>query len=66
MPIGEFGVFGLFEGVLIDYAVFAVRFVPIRSLCLCMCVCVCVPDAPEGFLSLSGSSVRLSALLPSE
>ena len=61
-PIGEFGVFGLFWGVLIDSAVFVVAFASIRSLC----VCVRMSDAFEGSLSLSGSSVRVSALLPGE
>ena len=27
---------------------------------------MCMPDAHEGFLSLSGSSVRVSALLPGD
>ena len=62
VSIGEFGVFGLLEGVLIDYAVFAACLASIRSLCSC----VCMPDTPEGFPSLSGSSVRVSALLPGE
>ena len=61
-PIGEFGVFGPFWGVLIDSAVFAVAFALIRSLCMC----VRMPDAFEGSLSLSGSSMRVSVLLPGE
>ena len=61
-PVGEFGVFGLFGGLLIHYAFFTVSFTSIRSLCSC----VRIPDAPEGFPSLSGLSVRVSALLPSE
>ena len=61
-PIGVFGVFGLFWGVLIDSAVFAVAFALIQSLC----ACVRMPDAFEGSLSLSGSSVRVSALLLGE
>ena len=60
--IGEFDVFGLVKGVLIDYAVFAVRFASIQSLCSY----VCTPDAPDGFSSLSISSVRVSALLSGE
>ena len=48
--------------VLIDYAAFAVCFASIQSLCSC----VCMPDAPDGCLNLSISSVRVSALLPGE
>ena len=62
VPIGEFGVFGPFWGVLIDSAVFAVAFALIQSLC----TCVCMPDAFKGSLSLSGSSVHISVLLPGE
>ena len=40
MLMGEFGVFGLFEGVLIDYAVFAVRFAPIPTITVLVRVCV--------------------------
>ena len=60
--IGEFGVLGLIKGVLIDYAVFAVCFASIQSLCSCMCM----TDAFDEFSSLSISSVCVSALLPGE
>ena len=60
--IGEFDVFGLVEGVLIDYAVFAVCFASIQSLCSY----VFMPDAPDGFSSLSLYPLRVSALLPGE
>ena len=44
-PIGEFGVFGLFGGVLLDSAFFSVGFASIRSLCA---ACACTMH-PRGF-----------------